>query len=873
MLNVIGTSVLDKTGFIFLYFFKLETTALRTYTHFLSFLLGFLYFLCQPVSLKSQTYLTQGKVLDAQNGEPIPFANIYYKANPQIGTTSDLDGNFALESSIALDTLVASFLGYQKAFQVLDTRSKQQAITFRLQPDGIQLQDIVVKAGGYEEPVIQIMKEVIAHKKEHDKRQLQSYQHDSYIKIELFLDNIPENIEDRKLLRQIKSTLDSIGELKGDKGQDLIPIVISEVASKHHYQSQPERIKEELLKHKINGIGFRRGRFTAKLSGGQFQEYNFYKNWMTILTKDFISPISDNWKLYYDYQLVDTVQVGKHMSYRIDMQPKHPQDLAFKGSIWIDTASYALTKVDASIDKGANINFIEGIQLYQELERLDSGAWLPKRVEVTVDVTEFLKSSLGLVAKFYVINRDFKINQPYRPGFFDEDFTLDADAYNHQETYWEKIRPDTVSQEEKKTYVMIDSLRKIKGVKVWTEAISTGLSGYQKIGKVELGHILNLYTYNNVEGHRLQLGARTNIDFSDQIEFSGYLAYGTLDERFKYQAQFRYIPSRDNWTVIGVRRREEIDRIGVNSDDFLISDLVSSLLRWGNLDDQAPFFSKETTFFGQTDLVKGVTLSGRLRNYEFSSEGGDFAFFEIPGDEDSPLTTGYTSTDLTFSLRLAKQETFLYQGNQRISTGTKKLPTLTLRYSLGIKNFLNGDFDYHRIEAKLEQNLRLGVLGRTHYQLSGGYTPSTLPASLLFVPVGNSGFVYNFNGFNVLNYIEFVNDRYAMLNVEHNFEGLIVNRIPLLRALKLRTVFLANMVTGGLRSSNQNLTPPTDETGNPLIQARSLGGVGSKPFVEIGYGFSNIFKFLQVTAVHRLTYRDNPDARKFGVFVTGRLSL
>ena len=80
---------------------------------------------------------------------------------------------------------------------------------------------------------------------------------------------------------------------------------------------------------------------------------------MNIVSKEFASPIADGWKSIYEYELVDSLYLGEHYCYRMDIFPKRPQDLAFRGTIWIDKETYALKREDVTVDKSAKLNWIE----------------------------------------------------------------------------------------------------------------------------------------------------------------------------------------------------------------------------------------------------------------------------------------------------------------------------------------------------------------------------------------------------------------------------------------------------------------------------------------------------------------------------------
>ena len=219
-------------------------------------------------------------------------------------------------------------------------------------------------------------------------------------------------------------------------------------------------------------------------------------------------------------------------------------------------------------------------------------------------------------------------------------------------------------------------------------------------------------------------------------------------------------------------------------------------------------------------------------------------------------------------MTLAKTQ-YIQNDNERISLGSGNSPEISLRYTHGIKGFLNSDFTVHKFNASLKQSFRMGVLGRTSYQLSGGYIPSTLPYPLLEAHLGNESIFYNENSFNLMNFFEFVSDRYASLSMIHRFEGLIINRVPLLRKLNWRLFVSGKALYGRVSDANLNLTPDVDPFGNPVDGFQALG---KDPYLELGYGIENIFRFIRVDFMHRLNYLD-ADATRFGVKLSAQFRL
>ncbi|TAE07715.1 MAG: carboxypeptidase-like regulatory domain-containing protein [Bacteroidetes bacterium] len=655
---------------------------------------------------------------------------------------------------------------------------------------------------------------------------------------------------------------------------------MSESISRYYVQQNPDRTKEVILKTKIDGVGLSDNSSVSQIIGSSFQEYNFYKNWMNIFAKDFVSPLADSWKGNYDYFLADTVLVSDLWCYKIEVTPHRKEDLAFEGIIWIDTTSFALKQIDVGVGKQVNVNFLEKMRIQQELEPTAAGPWLPVKTRVMVNVAQVSKNSAGLLAKFYTSNRDIVIDKRYPLKFFQQQTEVKEDAHLQARNpdFWAKARHDSLTPAEIKTYALIDTIKQVPVVKAYSNIVAIISSGYYTWKKIDVGNYIYTYAFNDVEAHRIRLGFRTNEFFSTKWEFKTYFGYGTKDERFKYVARLRYIPYRKLWTEMAIERNEDILQFAVNPDGVAAPGAFLASLNFFNVSTRSPFYKKENNAYIQRDIIKGVTQSVRFRNIQFEQIGQHFAYYKHPEQGKASETgTNFNITELTLETRLAKDERFYFIGNYRTSLGTAKLPIVTLRYTRGFGGLLGSDFDYHKFAVAFEQNLGLGTLGRSYYVLTASYTPSRIPYPLLEIHLGNRGYFYNFYGFGLMNFLEFVSDQHIGLNYEHNFSGLLFNRLPLFRKLKWRTFVAANLLVGSLRDENKFLIPDKyPNTDIALIRPQALD---YRPYAEVGYGISNILKFLRVTFLHRLTYLDQvqqgnqPKIRRFGVFFSTRFEL
>ncbi|MFA0963764.1 DUF5686 family protein [Roseivirga sp. BDSF3-8] len=812
-------------------------------------------------SICAQILIT-GRVTDAETGDPIPFANIVFTGTTEGGTT-DFDGYYKIRSSANRDSVTASFVGYVSRTKAVSAAGE---VSFQLVPDVISLDEVVVRPGI--NPAFAIIDRASENSRLNDKRELDAFDYESYTKIEMDISRMSEDFQQKKFIRKVKSVLDSVKVIAGEDGNPILPVFISESISRYYYRNDPVLKKEHVLKTKITGVGVDDGSLVSQLIGSSFQEYNFYKNWVNIAGKEFISPIADGWKLYYDYDLVDSLMIEGDYCYRLEVYPLREQDLAFTGTIWITKEEAALKQLKLTVPESANLNFIKRIDISQQFEQTSAGPWLPVKTRLTIDVDNVGKESVGFLAKFYNSVEDVKIGNRKPVRFYEVPIEVEPDAGETDEVYWLEARHDSLTATEMDVIEMIDTLRNIPSVRRLTNIVKTLSSGYIKSGKVDIGPYPLVYNFNNVEGHRLGLGFRTNAEFSKRWEFSAYGAYGLRDEEWKYRFGAAYFLNRKKWTKVSVQRVVDIDQLGLQFADPGSNPIFYSFTRFGEL--TSPYYYSRNTFSFQTDIYRGFTLKAIISNGDYDPVF-PFAYYENSNQSEEGLKREFSTTEATIEARFTKNELLVINDNSRISMGsTTGWPVITLAYSRGFNDLLGGDFDYNRINLQVEQSLKMGLFGVSRYNIDGGYIFENLPYPLLRVHLGNESPFYTTSAFNQMDFFEFVSDSYLSLNYRHYFEGFLLNRIPLMKKLKWRALATANILYGKLDEGNLSLTPQQDADGNDLVMFR---GLGKEPYIELGYGVENIFKLLRVDFIHRVTYLDEENVRPFGIKVSAQLIL
>lgn len=806
----------------------------------------------------AQVVTVSGKVKDAETGDPVPFANVIFQGT-QIGTTTSFDGDFMLSSNQFYDSITVSYVGYE-SINVAIARGSQ-VLEVKLVPNVIRLNELVVYPG--ENPAWEIMRNVVRNKKANDKRRLEAYQYEGYTKIEIDIDNMSEKFRSRKVVQKATAVLDSIQTIAGENGKPILPIFFSEALSDYYVKNDPFLRHEYILKTNVTGLGLTDGTFTSQIVGATFQEYNFYKNFLTILQKEFVSPIAGSWKGYYEYDLVDSLMVGDDFCYRLDYFPKRKHDLAFTGTIWITKDSYALKQIDAVIGKSANLNFVEKMRVQQELVQTDVGPWLPKKTRVLVDISQPSVESAGLLAKFYTSIDKIVVNEPKDDDFYRLPVEMDTEVRQSDDQYWAQNRHEALSQTEVNVFNMVDTLKRIPVIKAYSDVIKMAYSGYHKLGKFDIGPYPLFLSFNDIEGLRVGFGGETNYSFSKRFVLKGYLGYGLQDEKFKYAAGIDYIASRRPWLKMGFGYSRDIDPVYLLYEPIVGQVAFYAFTRLGSL--RRPFYHDKYQFSLVNQVARDVNLRLWLRN-DFLEPLFEFNYYTTPDQDPAQIQQNLTATEVKVELEWAKDRKYLINDNYRYHAGLNRYPVITLRYTAGLKGVLGSDFAYNKLGLNIKKSLKLGSFGTSLLVLDGEYIFGVAPYPLLENHLGNESPFYADRAYSLMDNFEFTSDHYASLRYRHHFNGLIMNRIPLLKYLKLRLFGEARVLVGGVRQANIDvMVPLTDNDGNPVPHFKSLN---DKPYVELAYGVENIMKIIQVVAVHRFSDPNipgNTEAYRFGI--------
>ncbi|MFN3405219.1 MAG: DUF5686 family protein [Cytophagaceae bacterium] len=804
----------------------------------------FLLLICAYQDILAQKTKITGKIIDADTKEEIPFANIFFK-DRSCGTVADLDGNFSIEGKTNCDTLVFESLGYT-IFYINIKLYQSQNLLIQLQANVQKLAEIVVTAG--ENPAYRIIRSAQKNKDKNRKQNLPDYHYQTYSKLKFGIKNITDKLKNRKLLQPFNFFFDNIDSTEG---QPFLPVLLSETVSEVYYSKEAGE-KELVTAAKVSGI--KNESISAIFTDLAIQR-DIHVNLMRIFNKNFITPISDNAFKHYDYELTDSSLIDNHWCYKIKFYPKRKQELTFTGNMWIADSSFAVKEIEAIISSDANINLITDVKFRQVYNQYNN-CWFLLEDQMVIHGEVLVPHAVKtekFFAKKHTSYKNFTFSDPNPIAKNKESSTFAENAYEYNDEYWNKIRHDTLSKNEIAVYHLVDSLRRLPLFKNYLSVFT----GYKNFRYFELGPYYTLYNYNPVEGSRLKLNLRTTPELHKNILITGHVAYGLMDERWKYGAGIQYFFKHRPRTLVGTHYRHDVEQLGLSHAVFRKSDnLLATIFRI--FPQNRLNFNTEYRLFLEHEWFQGFSNRIQFKHNKLSPLGK--LSFERAENGFRWNIPDLTTSEVTLFTHFGYKEKFLRGDYNLLSLGSN-YPIFDLGLVWGFKNIFGADYDYQKAILNIRHRMKTGSIGEFRYRIEGGKIWGNVPYPILEMHPGNQTFFLDENIFNTMNFFEFVSDQYASLNVSQHLEGYLLNRIPGIRKLKWREVISGRMVYGSLRNRNAR------EFELPSITSDLSQG----PFAEAGIGIENIFRVFRIDYIQRLSYLDKPGANRF--FIKGTVHL
>ena len=842
-----------------------------------SFLLFLLLGCCISVSAQN----IQGVVTDSLTNEPIPNLSVFYEGKG-VGSITDNDGNYKVETRKGWNKLTFSAVGYvTKVVNIIPGVTKN--LNVRMRPDDIMLDEVVVKPkrekySRKNNPAVELMKKVIAHKKNNKLSENDYYQYNKYQKITMSLNDVTPEMLEKGMYKKMPFLKDQI-ELCEETNKFILPISVDETASQKIYRKHPKSEKTIIKGMSSTGVNelFATGDMLSTVLKDVFTDVNIYDNDIRLLQYPFISPISSSDAIsFYKFYIMDTTFVDKDKCFHLTFVPNNSQDFGFTGHLYVlADSSYTVKKCTMNLPKKSGVNFVDNMDIIQEFEQLPNGEWVLKTDDMIVEMT-LMKIMQGFQIRRTTRYSDYAFDELPQQLFKRKGAEIkEADAMMRGDDFWNQYRPVPLTQTESSMDMLVKRLEQMPGFKYVIFVLKAFIENFVETGtkehpsKVDIGPVNTMISNNYIDGLRLRMSAQTTANLNPHLFFKGYYAYGFKDHRSKYMGEVEY----------SFNKKEYLPReFPKNSITFSYQyDVMSPTDKFLKTDKDNVFVSFKTSTVDQMSYVRNIALK-----YENETQFGLKTTVEVKHSTDEPtgglayitnddqktLVPEIQTMEASLAFRYAPGETFVNTKQRRIPVSFDA-PVFTLSHTAGFKGVLGGEYNYNLTEIGLYKRFWFSSWGKIDMFVKGGAQWNKVPFPLLIMPAANLSYILQRETFNLINNMEFLNDRYASLDVSWDLNGKIFNRIPLLKKLKWREAIGFKMLYGHLTDKNNPMKHPGDSELFlfPTRDGRPTSFVmdPKTPYMECSVGIHNIFKILHIDYVRRLNYLDHPDANKWGV--------
>ncbi|MCQ2273417.1 MAG: DUF5686 and carboxypeptidase regulatory-like domain-containing protein [Bacteroidales bacterium] len=834
------------------------------------------------VSAQSRTWSIAGTVTDHLNGDPLPFVQITVP-NSKIGTVSDINGHFDLTVGTA-DTLVQfRMVGYRTLTLPIPTKATQR-MKVTLQPDANTLATVNITAQRSKKdryrrkdnPAVELMKQVVAHKEQNHFTAYPHFSRQVFEKLNMCLDQFHPDFQKHAFWKHFPFVEKYIDRAEFD-GAEILHFSIHEKMSQQEYVYG--RMRTLVTAHRADGID-------ANLSQEglnddfdvMFAPADIYDNDIMLMSVHFVSPLSSSLaNTFYHYFITDTVEIDGQQCIELSFVPAAKGNFGFVGSMYIvNDSSYAVRRYNMRVPEAVDLNFVRDLSVLQDFTRDSSGRLLPSRSDV--------------YGRFYVGK---KLRQIYvhqlrycHQYAFDSSATTLPDsiftgmvtshtlpnAHKVRRKQWNETRPLPLSIAETFLDSMRYELMRIPSIKYTirtAEALATNYiptHSSRESSRFDIGPIYNVISHNGTEGLRLRLGGMTTAQLNNRNFADGYVAYGFNDRKVKFNLNYihTFAPKRrfpTEWPLgyLAVCAGYDIESPGMSFDQYA----RDNFLMWTDRETPAQYVAdlqvrlrKQWPSSIGLDTWVGtqhITPTGMLNYYRTTNDGTERV---------NNIWHTQWATSLSFTPHATNRGG--RSGETSLLNLAGNASSFSLRHEMGWLDH----FYYNRTTASYYARLWLSAFGYIDLRAQGGIIWNSVPMPKLFTPYGNASDLLIEGSFNTMRPMEFMMDRYLSLMATYHLKGLILNRIPIIKRLRLREVLSFNLLYGGLSSKNDPYQGPV---GLYLLPANSQF-LNQQPYMEYGIGIENILKLIRIDYVRRLTYL-SPTVSPHAVKITLQFTL
>lgn len=831
---------------------------------------------------QSQTVRISGNVKDTK-GDVLPYATVRLKET-STGCITDYNGNFSFNGRVEGQTLIVSSMGYQDC-EVALSRNTVFPLKIVLKETTYELDEVVIKPEKekYQKkgnPAVELATEIINRKDDDNPFNNEYVSRDRYETFVVALDNFSEEKQQQAMFRKFPFLQEYVDTSKVS-GKPILNVSTRELAATDFYQKRPSREKQVV--HGKDWVGIEDFLPDEEVRAAvevTLRDVDLFNEKVLILRNEFVSPFADYATTYYKYYLQDTIIVEGEKCVDLAFVPRNLQSFGFTGHLYVTVDSTHFVKwIQMNVPYDINLNFVEYMNVEQKFARDSEHPRLLTYECITAEfkLYDFIDGIYGRREVFY---SDYKFNDAVdkEPFIRQEQVIESAEADNRDEEFWAQYRNEDKGADGGKTKDVKEMIAKLRQVPIyyWTEQfINLLFSGFIPVREENtpfyIGPVNTMLSYNGMEKLRIKLGGMTTAYLNPHLFGTGYLIYGVDDKRFKYYGRLEYSfkPKKEQWNefpIHSLRIQYEND-IYQYGQQYIYTNKDNALLSLKRLPDNMIGYIRNAELTYTLERHSGITLTGTIRNRANEAT----KFIPMEKNDGSGAVKEIMQTELEIGLRYAPHEKFVQHKWNRKSK-TPELPVFTLNHTIAKAGLLGSDYSIQHTEFSYRQRLMAAPVGYFDVMLKAGKVWGQAPYPLLIIPNANLSYTYRKETFETMTPMEFILDEHLTWDVVYYMNGLIFNRTPLLKKLKLREVLYCRGTWGSLSDYNN---PTIDTSGKifsyPTDRSKATGTVMTEPFVELGAGVENIFKIASINFFKRMTYKNSPDVDQWGLRIAVHL--
>lgn len=828
-----------------------------------------------------------GIVTDSVTGETLPAVNIRYKGH-DVGTSTDLDGHYSVERHNGW-TLVITYVGYQQK-EILVTEDTPSHFTIQLKEDSNMLTEVVVKSKGIKysrknNPAVDLMRRVIAAKKQTRLENHDYYTYNKYQKLSMAINNY--HGADSTRAKRGKWADES--EVSPYNGKTVLPMSMNETVKQYVYRKNPQTEKEIIHGERSTGLNelLFTGENINEILKEAFRDIDIYDEYIEMLQHPFMSPIANGAIGFYHFYIADTVKVDNDSCYHLQFFPANPQDFGFNGDLYVlKDSSLHVKKVNMALPRRSDVNYVKTMHVDQQYTKLDNGDWVLTFDDMWAEMV-LLKANLLVVRNTRL--SDYAFDELPKNLFRGKAKTKAlADSRSRTDDFWNQYRSVEISEKESGLSNFMAKMQKSKAMRVPIFIIKLFVENYietskaGKPSKVDIGPMMSTFSANTIDGFRMRLGARTNAAFNPHLFLYGHVAHGFKSKETYYEGSVTYSINKKQHSPFEFPQRNIMfessrdvmsvaDKFLFNSKDNMIASIRTEAV------PQMFFYNRQKlSFTYETDY--GLAFKTWIKA-ESNTVAGSLEYVHWDPNVVNPVnaTRGdyvdlrtIRTTEIHAAVEFAPGQVYINTKQRRYPLNFNA-PRLTLSHTMGIKGFLGGQYNSNITEFNIFKRQWLGSFGFIDLHLNAAAQWNKVPFPMLLTPPICLSYIEQEGTMNMLHNMEFFMDRRLFWSVSWSLNGKLFNRIPLLKKLKLREYIAFKGVWGKLTDKNNPDLNPHDPTLFKFPGETSVMPVGAMainpavPYMEFMVGIRNIFKFFSVEYVRRLNYADHTNTYMNGV--------